>query len=112
MASMHALANTTLRCCWPTLLTIADQHYHVLLSCPHPAVMVPIHPQEWLTSVKIKYYESKLNLAWKPILKHIMADPQAFIDDVSPDSHLSLSARPVCKLAMEQDAGSGVAYLV
>jgi nucleosome binding factor SPN SPT16 subunit len=35
-----------------------------------------------LTSVKIKYYESKLNLAWKPILKHIMADPQAFVDEV------------------------------
>lgn len=33
--------------------------------------------------MKIKYYESKLNLAWKPILKHIMQDPQAFIDDVS-----------------------------
>jgi nucleosome binding factor SPN SPT16 subunit len=38
--------------------------------------------KEWLTSVKIKYYESKLNLAWKPILKHIMSDPQGFIDDV------------------------------
>lgn len=32
--------------------------------------------------MKIKYYESKLNLAWKPILKHILADPQAFIDEV------------------------------
>jgi nucleosome binding factor SPN SPT16 subunit len=32
--------------------------------------------------VKIKYYESKLNLAWKPILKHILADPQLFVDEV------------------------------
>ena len=27
--------------------------------------------KDWLTSVRIKYYESKLNLAWKPILKSI-----------------------------------------
>ncbi len=25
--------------------------------------------KDWLNSVSIKYYESKLNLAWKPILK-------------------------------------------
>eukprot|EP00775_Hariotina_reticulata_P011875 gene11875-12019_t len=37
--------------------------------------------KEWVTSVKIKYYESKMNLAWKPILKHILEDPQAFIDE-------------------------------
>ena len=35
--------------------------------------------KEWLTSVKIKYYESKLNLAWKPVLKNIMADPEGFV---------------------------------
>jgi nucleosome binding factor SPN SPT16 subunit len=38
--------------------------------------------KEWLTSVKIKYYESKMNLAWKPILKHILEDPKAFIEEV------------------------------
>ena len=27
--------------------------------------------QEWLTSMGIKYYESKMNLNWKPILKNI-----------------------------------------
>ena len=27
--------------------------------------------KDWLTSVRINYYESKLNLAWKPILKSI-----------------------------------------
>ena len=27
--------------------------------------------QEWLTSMGIKYYESKMNLNWKPILKSI-----------------------------------------
>ncbi|WIA33317.1 hypothetical protein OEZ86_006455 [Tetradesmus obliquus] len=37
--------------------------------------------KEWLTSVKIKYYESKMNLAWKPILKHILEDPKAFIEE-------------------------------
>ncbi|KAF6251518.1 global transcription factor [Scenedesmus sp. NREL 46B-D3] len=36
--------------------------------------------KEWLTSVKIKYYESKMNLAWKPILKAILEDPNAFIE--------------------------------
>jgi len=36
--------------------------------------------KDWLTSVKIKYYESKLNLAWKPILKNIMEDPEGFIE--------------------------------
>jgi nucleosome binding factor SPN SPT16 subunit len=38
--------------------------------------------KEWLTSVKIKYYESKMNLAWKPILKHILEDPKQFIEEV------------------------------
>lgn len=37
--------------------------------------------KEWLTQVKIKYYETKANLAWKNILKKIMDDPQSFIDD-------------------------------
>jgi len=27
--------------------------------------------KDWLTSVNIKYYESRLNLAWKPILRSI-----------------------------------------
>ncbi|GMH36216.1 hypothetical protein BSKO_04084 [Bryopsis sp. KO-2023] len=37
--------------------------------------------KEWLTQVKIKYYETKSNLAWKNILKKIMDDPQAFFED-------------------------------
>ena len=28
-------------------------------------------PQDWLTSIEIKYYESKVNLNWKNILKSI-----------------------------------------
>jgi hypothetical protein len=27
--------------------------------------------KDWLTSVNVKYYESRLNLAWKPILRSI-----------------------------------------
>lgn len=37
--------------------------------------------KEWLTQVKIKYYETKTNLAWRNILKRIMDDPQGFIED-------------------------------
>jgi nucleosome binding factor SPN SPT16 subunit len=36
--------------------------------------------KDWLTSVKIKYYESKLNLAWKPVLKSIVDDPEGFFE--------------------------------
>lgn len=36
--------------------------------------------KEWLTSVKIKYYESKMNLAWKPVLKNIQEDPVGFFE--------------------------------
>ena len=35
--------------------------------------------KEWLNSIKIKYYESKMNLVWKPILKTITDDPEDFI---------------------------------
>lgn len=37
--------------------------------------------KEWLTSVKIKYYESKMNLAWKPVLKHIKEFPHEFVEN-------------------------------
>ena len=37
--------------------------------------------KEWLTSMNIKYYESKMNLVWKPILKTILDDPQEFIEN-------------------------------
>ena len=30
--------------------------------------------------VRIKYYECKLNLAWKPVLKSIVEDPEGFIE--------------------------------
>ncbi|KAL6771432.1 hypothetical protein ACKKBG_A26355 [Auxenochlorella protothecoides x Auxenochlorella symbiontica] len=35
--------------------------------------------KDWLTSVDIKYYESKVNLNWKNILKSIKEDPEGFI---------------------------------
>ncbi|KAJ7963221.1 FACT complex subunit SPT16 [Quillaja saponaria] len=37
--------------------------------------------KEWLDTIDIKYYESRLNLNWRQILKTITDDPQAFIDD-------------------------------
>ena len=37
--------------------------------------------KEWLTSMDIKYYESKVNLVWKPILQTILDDPQKFIEE-------------------------------
>ncbi|KAK6911695.1 Peptidase M24 [Dillenia turbinata] len=37
--------------------------------------------KEWLDTTDIKYYENRLNLNWKPILKTIVDDPEQFIDD-------------------------------
>ncbi|KAL2477705.1 FACT complex subunit SPT16 [Forsythia ovata] len=37
--------------------------------------------KEWLDTTDIKYYESRLNLNWRPILKTITDDPQKFIED-------------------------------
>ncbi|CAN8308167.1 unnamed protein product [Cochlearia groenlandica] len=37
--------------------------------------------KEWLDTTDIKYYESKLNLNWRQILKTITEDPQSFVDD-------------------------------
>ncbi|WCJ39284.1 FACT complex subunit SPT16 [Euphorbia peplus] len=37
--------------------------------------------KEWLNTLDIKYYESKLNLNWRQILKTITEDPTSFIDD-------------------------------
>ena len=37
--------------------------------------------QDWLTSIEIKFYESKVNLNWKNILKSIKEDPEGFIED-------------------------------
>lgn len=34
-------------------------------------IAAPPWPQDWLTSIEIKYYESKVNLNWKNILKSI-----------------------------------------
>ncbi|KAL3643030.1 FACT complex subunit spt16 [Castilleja foliolosa] len=37
--------------------------------------------KEWLDTTDIKYYESRLNLNWRPILKTITDDPQQFIEE-------------------------------
>lgn len=37
--------------------------------------------RDWLTSIDIKYYESKVNLNWKNIVKSIKEDPEGFIED-------------------------------
>uniref|UniRef100_A0A0D6QWA7 FACT complex subunit n=1 Tax=Araucaria cunninghamii TaxID=56994 RepID=A0A0D6QWA7_ARACU len=37
--------------------------------------------KEWLNSLDIKYYESRMNLNWRPILKTITDDPDKFIED-------------------------------
>ncbi|XWS42290.1 hypothetical protein CRYUN_Cryun16bG0002200 [Craigia yunnanensis] len=37
--------------------------------------------KEWLNTTDLKYYESRLNLNWRPILKTITDDPQKFIED-------------------------------
>lgn len=62
--------------------------------------------KEWLNSVNIKYYESRLNLSWRPILQNIIADPDSFIEsggweflnveasDTEPESEASDAYRP------------------
>lgn len=37
--------------------------------------------REWLQSMDIKFYENKMNLNWKPILKSILEDPEGFIGE-------------------------------
>ena len=37
--------------------------------------------KEWLNSLGVKYYESKMNLNWKPILKTILDDPTKFVEE-------------------------------
>jgi len=37
--------------------------------------------QDWLSGLDLKFYESKINLNWKPILKSIIADPEEFIEN-------------------------------
>ncbi|KAG8366301.1 hypothetical protein BUALT_Bualt17G0062100 [Buddleja alternifolia] len=37
--------------------------------------------KEWLDTTDTKYYESRLNLNWRPILKTITDDPQKFIEE-------------------------------
>ncbi|KAF3454724.1 hypothetical protein FNV43_RR05172 [Rhamnella rubrinervis] len=36
--------------------------------------------KEWLDTTDLKYYESRLNLNWRPILKTITDDPEKFIE--------------------------------
>ena len=36
--------------------------------------------KEWLTSMDIKYYENKLNLQWRNIIKSILEDPEGFLE--------------------------------
>lgn len=38
--------------------------------------------KNWLTTQDIKFFESKLNLQWKQILKTIVADPDEFLQTV------------------------------
>jgi hypothetical protein len=43
--------------------------FPVLLCCTEGYVLFT---QDWLSSMNIKFYESKMNLNWRPILKSIM----------------------------------------
>lgn len=36
--------------------------------------------KDWLTSIEMKFYESKVNLNWKNILKSIKEDPEGFVE--------------------------------
>lgn len=36
--------------------------------------------KEWLASIDVKFYESKINLQWPAILKSIREDPEGFVE--------------------------------
>ena len=36
--------------------------------------------KDWMTSIEMKFYESKVNLNWKNILKSIKEDPEGFVE--------------------------------
>jgi nucleosome binding factor SPN SPT16 subunit len=51
--------------------------------------------QDWLTSIEIKYYESKVNLNWKNILKSIKeVRPQGFAVSGAVAWLVQLSVQP------------------
>ena len=58
--------------------------------------------KEWLNSVGIKYYESKMNLNWKPILKTILVCGPA-----ACSARLPLGLRGACALTAVHDARAG-----
>ena len=63
-------------CCRVVCIASAcSLHGAMNLSDVHSAV------QDWLSSVNLKFYESKINLNWKPILKNIIEDPDAFFEN-------------------------------
>lgn len=59
-----------------------------------------MHVQEWLSSINIKFYESKINLNWKPILKAII--------EVRPCATLAKDAFPNTLVLCEPAGLNGV----
>ncbi|KAF8086502.1 hypothetical protein N665_0623s0009 [Sinapis alba] len=60
--------------------------------------------KKWLDAIDIKYYESKVNLSWRPILKKITDDPQGFRDDGGWD-FLNMDIRADSESDEESDQG-------
>lgn len=52
--------------------------------------------KNWLTNSEIKFFESKMNLSWKPILKQIAEDPDAFLNDVRAPSSSAMHPFVLC----------------
>jgi nucleosome binding factor SPN SPT16 subunit len=52
---------------------------------PHLISSIPMNSldtiKEWLTSIQIKFYETKVNLVWKTILQSIKDDPDTFYSE-------------------------------
>lgn len=61
--------------------------------------------KEWMTRIKIKYYESKMNLNWKPILKTILDDPEQFVQTGGWD-FLNLDQTDSDEEAEEEEEGA------
>ena len=81
------LLSDWLLCCLQSCCGTFNKALHASHSPPRWHSQDWLCMQDWLTNINIKFYESKINLNWKPILKSIM--------EVAPCCHALGELKPV-----------------